>query len=145
MGRKGDRATKEKVARNLYAEGHTLDAISSTLDISVTSLCRWKSESKRPSADLDEWDMAKQGHRDFTDQLFELFQEELEEIRSLRPSERTSGNYDRLNKAMSIYQKWVSAEKAKQVAHEVAKEVKKAGLTEDTVEDIRNQILGIGQ
>jgi hypothetical protein len=35
-------------------------------------------------------------------------------------------------------------EKAQRVAEDVVKEVKKAGFTDETANDIRNRILGIG-
>ena len=45
----------------------------------------------------------------------------------------------------SLLERWDKMEKAQRVAEDVVKEVKKAGLSADTVENIKRQILGIGQ
>lgn len=112
MGRKGDRAAKEGPAKDLFAQGHTLDEIHEILDVSVTSLSKWKAESKAPSSELDEWDLARQGHRDFIDQLREMFKEQLEYLRKLPPRERTPADYDSLSKAAAIVRKWDDIERA---------------------------------
>lgn len=112
MGKKGDRAAKEGIAKDLYAQGKTLDEIGTLLDISVTSLSKWKADTKAPSAEYDEWELARQRHRDFIEELRDLFREQLEHIRGIDPSERTSQDYDALSKAAAIVRKWDDIEKA---------------------------------
>ncbi len=112
MGKKGDRAAKEGLAKDLYAQGKTLDEIGRRLDISPTSLSKWKADSKQPQNDLDDWDLARQGHRDFIEQLRYLFKEQLEYLSGLPARDRTSSDYDSLSKAAAIVRKWDDIEKA---------------------------------
>lgn len=56
MGVKGDRAAKEPQAIRMYINGHSLAEISRQLDISDTTLRRWKEESRVPGNDIDGWD-----------------------------------------------------------------------------------------
>lgn len=112
MGKRGDRASKEGLAKDLYAQGASLQEISEKLDVSINSLSRWKVETKDPKSDLDEWDLARQGHRDFIDQLRSLFKEQLEYLRELSPRERTPADYDSLSKAAAIVRKWDDIERA---------------------------------
>lgn len=131
MGNKGDRAAKEGLAKDLYAQRKSLSEISELLNISVTSLTRWKQESKVPSAEFDEWELARQRHRDFIEELRALFREQLEHIRSLKPAERTSQEYDSLSKAAAIVRKWDDierAEAAKQMSDTVAVDIDKPAL-----------------
>lgn len=144
MASKGDRAVLEPQAKRLYADGYTLSAISDHLDVSVTSLKRWKDDSKDPKQDLDEWDRARAQKRGNIQRLRDLFEEQLLYVEELHPSDRSSKTMDTLSKLGSLLERWDKMEKAQRVAEDVVKEVKKAGLTSDTVEEIRRQILGIG-
>ncbi len=131
MGKKGDRAAKEGLAKDLYAQGKTLDDISGLLDISVTSLSRWKADTKVPSAEFDEWELARQRHRDFIEELRALFREQLEYIRSINAADRTSQDYDALSKAAAIVRKWDDIEKAeaaKQMAELTPSDIDKPAL-----------------
>lgn len=137
MGRKGDRAAKEGLAKDLYAQGNTLQEISDQLDVSVTTLSIWKKESKVPSAELDDWDLARQGHRDFIEQLREMFKEQLEYLRELKPRDRTPADYDALSKAAAIVRKWDDIERAEQAkngAGEAVVEIDRPKLFLETME-----------
>jgi hypothetical protein len=112
VGKKGDRAAKEGVAKDLYAQGKTLDEIAGLLDSSVTSLSRWKAATKSPNEKYDEWELARQRHRDFIEELRALFREQLEYIRSLPAKDRSSQDYDALSKAAAIVRKWDDIERA---------------------------------
>ena len=107
MGKKGDRAVKEPLAKDLYAQGFSLQEISEKLDSSVTSLSRWKADSKVPSEDLDAWDQARQGHRSFIENLRALFNEQLTYIKGLPVGDRTPSDWDSLAKAAAIVRKWL--------------------------------------
>jgi hypothetical protein len=50
---------------------------------------------------------------------------------------------DTLSKMGALLERWDKLEKAQRVADEVEQVVKKAGLTDDTVDRIRRSILGI--
>lgn len=143
MAKKGDRAYLEPQAQRLYAEGYSLSDISARLDVSVTSLAKWKEESKVPSADLDEWDRARLQKRSNIQRLRDLFEDQLTHLEALSARERTAPMMDTLSKMGALLERWDKLEKAQRVADEVEQVVKKAGLTDDTVDRIRRSILGI--
>jgi len=143
VAKKGDRAYLEPQAQRLYAEGYSLSDISARLDVSVTSLARWKEESKVPSADLDEWDRARLQKRSNIQRLRDLFEDQLTHLETLSARERTAPMMDTLAKMGALLERWDKMEKASRVADEVEQVVKKAGLTDDTVDRIRRSILGI--
>ncbi len=145
MATKGDKAVLSPQAMRLYADGITLSAISEQLGVSVTTLSKWKAESKKPGADMDEWDRARAQKQGNIQRLRNLFEQQLSYCEELHPSERTSREMDALAKIGSLLEKWDKLEKAQSVAAEVEKVVVKAGLPTETAEDIRRQILGIGE
>lgn len=145
MAKKGDRAYLEPQAVRLYADGRALSDISALLDVSVTSLAKWKEESKVPSADMDEWDRARTQKRSNIQRLRDLFEDQLFFLEGLSAKDRSAPMMDTLSKMGSLLERWDKMEKAQQVAENVVREVKKTGLSADTVDDIRRQILGIGQ
>ena len=145
MAKKGDRAYLEPQALRLYADGRALSDIAGLLDVSVTSLAKWKEESKTPSADMDEWDRARTQKRSNIQRLRDLFEDQLFFVEGLNARERSAPMMDTLSKVGSLLERWDKMEKAQQVAENVVREVKKTGLSPETVDDIRRQILGIGQ
>lgn len=145
MAKKGDRAYLEPQAQRHYAEGRSLSDIAALLDVSVTSLAKWKEESKVPSAEMDEWDRARTQKRSNIQRLRDLFEDQLFFLEGLTAIKRSAPMMDTLSKIGSLLERWDKMEKAQRVAEDVVREVKKTGLSPDTVEDIRRQILGIGQ
>ncbi|MHB1350103.1 MAG: DUF1804 family protein [Desulfobulbaceae bacterium] len=145
MAKKGDRAYLEPQAQRLYAEGYSMTDIAARLDVSVTSLAKWKEESKRPSADLDEWDRARGQKRGNIQRLRDLFEDQLQFLEGISARERTAPMMDTLAKVGALLERWDKFEKATRVADEVEQQVKKAGLTSDTVAQIRRSILGISE
>ncbi len=145
MARKGDKGHLEPQARRLYADGATLTSIARILDVSVTTLARWKSETRRPSADMDEWDRARAQKRGNIQRLRDLFEDQLSHMESLSAVERTPPMMDTLSKMGALLERWDKMEKAQRVAEEVSREVRKAGISEETADEIRKRILGIGQ
>lgn len=145
MAKKGDRAYLEPQAIRLYAQGLSLSSISEQLDVSVTSLSRWKEESKVPSATMDEWDRSRNQKRSNRQRLQDLYEEQLLYVEGLHASKRTGSIFDSLSKMGALIERMDKMEKAQRVAEEVVTEVKKAGLTAATANDIRTRILGIGQ
>lgn len=145
MAEKGAKGYLAPQAQRLYADGHSLSDISGMLDVSVTSLARWKSETKRPGADMDEWDRARSQKRGNIQRLRDLFEDQLQFMEGLPPRERTASMMDTLSKMGALLEKWDKFEKAQRVADEVEQVVKKAGLTDETAATIRSSILGINQ
>lgn len=143
MASKGDRAVLEPQAIRLYGEGHNLSSISSQLGVSVTSLSNWKTDSQKPGQTMDEWDRARSQKLGNIQRLRDLFEGQLAYLEELHPSERTAPMMDVLSKTGALLERWDKIEKAQRVAEEVVKEVKKAGMSDDLVDDIKNRILGI--
>ena len=122
MAKKGDRAYLEPQAQRLYADGRSLSDISGLLGVSVTSLARWKEESKVPSADLDEWDRARLQKRSNIQRLRDLFEDQLAHLEALRSDERTAPMMDVLSKVGSLLERWDKIERTQQVVEAVFKD-----------------------
>jgi hypothetical protein len=147
MANKGDRAFLEPQAMRLYTDGHGLSTIAERLGVSVTSLARWKSESKVPSEEMDGWDKARSQKRGNVQRLRDLFEDQLQYLEDQHAEDRTAPMMDTLSKMGSLLEKWDKLEKAQRVAEEVVnvvKEAKGAGLSDAMADDIRSRILGIG-
>lgn len=144
MANKGDKAILEPQAQRLYAEGHSLSSIGEQLKVSGTSLKRWKDATLIPGKSMDEWDRARSQKRGNIQRLRDLFEDQLNHLEKLSARERTAPMMDTLSKIGSLLERWDKMEKAQRVADDVVKEVKKAGLTSETADEIRRQILGIG-
>jgi transposase len=143
MGQKGDRAAKEPLAIRMYAEGKSIEAIAAELDISATTLRIWKSQSKAPDAEIDEWDRARQQKRNMSRRLKDVYEDQVEYIESLRPNERTAPMIDALSKMGALVEKHEIRDRASAAAEDVAKIVKDNGLSDKQSEQIRKKILGI--
>ena len=122
MAKKGDRAYLEPQAQRLYADGRSLSDISGLLGVSVTSLARWKEESKVPSGDLDEWDRARLQKRSNIQRLRDLFEDQLAHLEALRADERTAPMMDVLSKVGSLLERWDKIERTQQVVEAVFKD-----------------------
>lgn len=145
MAKKGDRAYLEPQAQRLYAEGYSLTDIATRLDVSVTSLAKWKEESKAPSAPMDEWDRARGQKRGNIQRLRDLFEDQLAYIEGLHASKRDSKTADTLAKMGALLERWDKIEKAQEVADKVEQQVKKAGISAEAVAQIRRDILGMAE
>jgi cell division septum initiation protein DivIVA len=143
LATKGDKAILAPQAQRLYADGHNLSAISVQLGVSVTSLAKWKSETLVPGQPMDEWDRARSQKRGNIQRLRDLFEDQLAYLENQHASERTAPMMDTLSKVGSLLERWDKMEKAQRVAEDVVKTVTKAGITPETADDIRRQILGI--
>ena len=143
MGVKGDRAAKEPLAMRLYADGRNLTEISKQLDISDTTLRRWKEETRIPGEEIDGWDKNRQQKRGNIQRLKDLFERQLEYVEELIPEAVTAPMMDTLSKLGALVERWDKLEKAQMVADDVTKEVKKRGLSDEAAESIRCKILGM--
>jgi hypothetical protein len=143
LAAKGDRAALEPQAKRLYADGHSLSSVSRQLDVSGTTLAKWKAESLVPGQTMDEWDRARSQKRGNIQRLRDLFEDQLAYLEEQHASERTAPMMDTLSKVGALLERWDKLEKAQRVADDVVREVKKLGLTDDTANMIRSQILGI--
>ncbi len=145
MARKGDRSLLEPLARKLYADGQTLLEISKQLGVSVTSLSNWKSETLDPGTGIDEWDRSRQQKGSFRQRMRDLYDRQLKLVEDTDSTGVTSAMMDTLSKMGALVERFDKLEAAREVADKVEKIVKKAGLTQDTTEWIREEILGLGK
>lgn len=143
MANKGDKAVLGHQAQRLYADGHSLTSIGEQLGVSVTSLARWKAETKDPNQTMDEWDRARSQKRGNIQRLRDLFEDQLAHLESCSAEDRTAQKMDALAKMGALLERWDKMERAQRVADDVVKEVTKAGLSAETANEIRKQILGI--
>ena len=132
MASKGDKAVLAPQAQRLYADGHSLSAIAGQLDVSVTSLTRWKTETLIPGQTLDEWDRARSQKRGNIQRLRDLFEDQLAYLENQHASDRTAPMMDTLSKVGALLERWDKMEKARSVAEQVVSEVKKCGLSDET-------------
>lgn len=112
MGAKGDRAAKEPLAIRLYADGKNLVDIGKQLDISDTTLRRWKSESQVPGEEIDGWDKARQQKRGNVQRLKDLFERELKFAEKSDAGSISSPSMDALSKLGALVQRWEVVERA---------------------------------
>ncbi len=143
MGVKGDRASKEPLAIRLYAEGKPLAEIARQLDISVTTLTKWKSEALAPGAEIDEWDRARQQKRGNIQRLKDLFERQLQYIEDLTPDGVTPPMMDTMSKLGALVERWDKVEKAQAAVKTISETAAKGGLSEDVIRQIEEQVLGI--
>lgn len=138
MATKGVKASLEPIAYRLYGQGWTLTAISERFDVSVTTLSKWKAATKRPSADLDEWDLARQSNATRGENLRRLFEEQEEYVLSLPARDRDTKIHDALSKAAANLRHWEEHQRAAAAAllaeNETGPEIDKPALFLEIVE-----------
>ena len=145
MAQKGDRAAKAPLAMRMYMDGHSLAEISRQLDVSDTTLRRWKSDSGVPGEDLDGWDKARQQKRGNIQRLKDLFERQLEYVENLLPEEVTAPMMDTLSKLGALVERW---DKVQAIIQKLV-EVEKIAANEsdgrvplETLRKIRREIYG---
>ncbi len=143
MAVKGVKASLEPQARRMYANGQGVTEIARHLGVSKTTLMRWKADSGIPGQDQDGWEKARSQRRGNIQRLRDLFEEQLEYLEGLLPAERTAPMMDTLSKIGALLERWDKMEKARTVAEEVTRSVKSGGLSDETADLIKRQILGI--
>lgn len=140
------RPAAEQLAIRLYASGKSMEEISRELEVSQTTLYKWKAESKTPGLPMDDWDAARQKKADNLTRLTVLFERQMEFIETLDPGEITAPMIDALSKLGALVGKWKQTEEVIRSATRVIDEtVKQGGLSDDAADLIRKQILGLNQ
>ena len=94
------RPTTEDQAIRLYAGGMSMEEISRELDVSQTSLYKWKAESKTPGEDADEWDNRRKMKFTIDRAAIETYERHQMWVNTLHPSEITPANADTLAKLL---------------------------------------------
>ena len=111
---RSDRALLEPQAMRFYADGFALSDIAAQLDVSVTSLSRWKEESRRPGADMDEWDRGRAQKRSNIQRLRDLFEDQLFYLEGLN-AEKQEAVMKILNDNLKAYRGELGCKVAKQL------------------------------
>lgn len=104
------RPAAEQLAIRLYAGGKSMEEISRELEVSQTTLYKWKAESKTPGQPMDNWDFARQRKADNLTRLTVLFERQMEFIETLDPGEITAPMIDALSKLGALVGKWKQTE-----------------------------------
>jgi len=149
MAAKGDKAALAPLARQKYINGQSLAAISRDLDISDTTLRRWKSDSRIPGEELDAWDKGRMQKRGNIQRLRDILDEQLEYVEGLTPGERTSKTFDGLSKIAALVERIdkMEAEVRRRALEEAADTVeaaaKQQGLDAEQANFWREKVLGI--
>ncbi len=144
MAKKGDKALLEPQAMRLYADGFALSDIAVQLEVSVTSLSRWKEDSKRPGTDMDEWDRARGQKRSNIQRLRDLFEDQLFYLEGLSAMERTAPMMDTLSKMGSLLERWDKIERTQQVVEAVFKDGEESKtMTPDQLREEIKKVYGV--
>jgi len=141
LASKGDKGYLEPQALRLYAEGNSLSAISEQLGVSVTTLSRWKADTKDPKQDLNDWDRARGQKRGNIQRLRDLFEEQLLHLETTPPRQRTAPMMDTLSKIGALLERWDKMEKAQRIAENVVKEATNQGASAVTIDSLRSAIM----
>lgn len=150
MAEKGIKTQLEPVARQMYIDGKSLTAIETELGVSRQTLSAWKGLTKKPSDELDEWDKARARKATFGLRMEALLDRELTHAEARQAGAIDSALMDSLTKLGSLVVKFKQAEsngyfkdKVNAAADEVAKAVKKGGMSDEQAKQITDKILGI--
>jgi hypothetical protein len=110
MAEKGARTQLEPVARQMYIDGQSLTAIETVLDVSRQTLSSWKTQTKKPSEEFDEWDKARARKASFGLRMEALLERELTFAEEKKPGAIDGGSLDNLSKLGSLVVKFRSTE-----------------------------------
>ena len=149
MAKKGDRVSKEPLAMRMYAEQRSLKEIAGVLDVSETSLRKWKAESLRPGEECDAWDKSRQAKCSRLDGLRQMFDENFEAMKDLKPLQRDSKMMDSLTKLGALIEKWEGMEERARkaaltsAADAVEKAAVQMGQSAEQAAFWRGKVLGV--
>lgn len=151
MAQKGDKKKLCDVAARMYAGGQSLTDISAALGVSRQALSQWKADTKAPSDEMDAWDRAKAQKASGIARLRELFSRQLEYVESLPPANVSPPMMDTLSKLGALVERWdrVETEIRKKALADAAtalgETAKQAGVSEETIDIIRRDVLRMAE
>jgi len=112
MARKGERGMLEPQAERLFADGKGVPEIASILQVSETTLYKWKSDSLVPGDELDGWEKTRLQKRSNILRLRSLFERELGAAEETPEGLITAASIDALTKLGALVQRWEAVERA---------------------------------
>lgn len=110
MAEKGAKTQLEAVCRQAFVDGESLTAIEAKYGISRQTLSAWKSQTRKPDEDLDEWDKARARKASFGIRMEALLDRELQFAEERQPGAVEGGTLDNLSKLGSLAIKFKSVE-----------------------------------
>jgi len=128
------RSKQENFAIVLYADGHSIEEIAESLDVSATSLYKWKNQSLVPGAEMDEWDRARLQKRSYSMRTKALFERELKAAEDLPPGALSAPAVDQLSKLGAMAKRWDDVERAEAASREVKVEVDRPAVFLENME-----------
>ena len=148
MALKGDKAKLYDIAMRMYVDGGSLSDIETALGVSRQTLAVWKADTKRPTEELDEWDKARQVKRSSVQRINDLYiDDQLTYVEETLAANRDSKMIDALSKLGALVERFekIAAMARKQALEEAADVVdqtaKQAGVSEETIQIIRRDVL----
>jgi len=103
MAVKGDKARLYDTAFRMYSSDHkSLSEIEAVLGVSRQTLSLWKSETRRPSEELDEWDKAREQKRSNVQRLRALYDRELQALEETKAGSLNAAQMDAVTKLGSL-------------------------------------------
>lgn len=141
-GKSSDRGVLEPQAKRLYTEGFSLSSVAETLGLAPSTIGRWFKENERPDGQ-NEWDIARLMKRSTLERMRELLDRQLKHVESTPVESVTAPMVDALSKMAAMIERLDKVEKTRVVAEGVVATVKKAGLSDEAVDQIKRDILGI--
>lgn len=112
MAEKGVKNKLYDIAMRMYVEGQSLTDIETALDVSRQTLSAWKTDSKAPSDEMDEWDKARKMKRSNVQRLRVLFDRELTALEEASPGSLNNVSLDAITKLGTLVQRWEQMEQA---------------------------------
>lgn len=137
------RGKHENCAITLYADGQSIEEISEVLNVSATSLYKWKSQSMVPGAEMDEWDRARGQKKSYSMRTKALFERELKAAEDMLPGELSAPMVDQLSKLGAMAKRWDDVERAEAASREIKVEIDKPAIFLEHVEWLAMALKGI--
>ncbi|OPY15623.1 MAG: hypothetical protein A4E66_00027 [Syntrophus sp. PtaB.Bin001] len=110
MAEKGARVQLEPLARQMYVDGKSLTAIEADLGVSRQTLSSWKSQTKKPGEEFDEWDKARSRKASFGLRMEALLERELTFAEERQPGAIEGCTLDNLSKLGALVVKFKAVE-----------------------------------
>jgi hypothetical protein len=110
MAEKGARIELEPVVRQSYIETGNLTRAAEMHGVSRQTAAQWKTSTKKPGEDLDEWDKALQRKASFGLRMEALLDREVEYAEGRQPGATEGGVWDNISKIGALVVKFKAVE-----------------------------------
>jgi hypothetical protein len=107
---KGARIQLEPICRQAYIDGKSLTAIEDMYGVSRQTLSAWKSQTKKPGEEFDEWDKSRARKASFGLRMEALLERELTYAEERQPGAIEGASLDNLSKLGALVVKFRAQE-----------------------------------